>query len=243
MPVQKKTTLNQILVPQTKLDLIVNIDMVREQIDVRSTTIYDLDYKKYIVVGQTNPPILKSMVGREIEASFLYRNKQSGQRRRIGFHCKILKYLTDYTIRPGVSDQAVVLSFPHGGLKETSVRLHYRVEPRSEDNISVVLPTVEGELHLLDLSLGGMLVSYRGRQEFKRGLVIPIDFTVESRQFRLKGEVVRAFERDGSKLIFLGVNFVEMNNDVQKCIQEMVGKIMREELRQRSGMTKPASDS
>ena len=50
------------------------------------------------------------------------------------------------------------------------------------------------------------------------------------------GEVTRAFEREGSKLTYIGFKFVEMDSEGLRLLQESVNAIMRAELRARSGL-------
>ena len=58
----------RILRPQTKLDIVVKSDLVASQADVRGTVVLDIDPIQ-MIVAQTNPPILSSMVGQSVEAT------------------------------------------------------------------------------------------------------------------------------------------------------------------------------
>ena len=228
----------RILRPQRQIDLIVSVDFVRERIDVRATVIYDSDQsQKRLVIAQTNPPILKSMVGRRVEATMLIREDQEGPQKRIGYQTKILEFMSEYQLREGAPEQAVAIGYPAGPLKDTSVRLHYRVQPSRAHQVSVSISGETERVNLLDLSLGGLLISYDGRTEYRPGQRISLILTIKETPIPIIGEAIRIFDREGSKLIFVGIKFTEIETQAAKLIQETVSEIMREDLKSRSGLT------
>ncbi len=228
--------LTRALGPQSRIDLILTLDVVKELIDVRPTVIYDWDSNDRLIVAQTSPPILRSQVGRKVEISFVIFDREANKTRRFGFTTVILELLLNYEIRAGVTEQALLIAYPTKGVIETSVRLHYRVEPSSEHNIDVDLRDAEGQVHLLDLSLGGLLVSWDGRGELKRGQETRLVLNLMGQTAVVRARVARIFEREGAKLIFVGFKFVEMDPATARLIQETVNSVMRDELKARSGL-------
>lgn len=229
--------LTRIIRPQRQIDLIVSVDFIREKIDVRATVIFDVnETQKRITIAQTSPPILKSMIGREVEATMLIKQEQGEGRKRVGFQAKILDYLPQYSLRKGVIDQALAIGYPEKPVKETSVRLHYRVHPSKSHGISVSINNESGQVNLLDLSLGGLLISYGGGLEFRQGQRLSLVLTINKTAIPLAGEAIRLFDREGSKLLFVGIKFTEIETKAARVIQETVSLIMREDLKSRSGL-------
>ncbi len=230
--------LARILWPQRQIDLIVSVDFIREKIDVRATVIYDVNEpQKRIAIAQTSPPILKSMVGREVEATMLIKQGRDETRKRVGYQTKILDFMPEYKLREGAPEQALAIGFPAKPLRDTSVRLHYRVYPSKAHEISVTVNGESNQVNLLDLSLGGLLVSYGGRNEYRPGQRLSLVLTIQNTAIPIIGEAIRIFDREGSKLLFVGIKFTEIETPSARIIQETVSKIMREDLKSRSGLT------
>lgn len=224
------------LYPQSQLDLIMSIDLLAEQVDVRSTVIYDLDFETKIFVAQTIPPIFRSNIGETITASFVIYDREANLRRRFGFEAQVLDVIPDYEIRADVIEPAVAISYPTKGVEESVVRLFYRVEPAIDHNITVQIPDDPGESHVLDLSMGGMMISYRGPRKFEEGheVLLKVEFMKEPAE--VLGEVRRVFEREGSRMINVGFKFLEVEPELGRLIQRTVTEIMRTELKERSGL-------
>ncbi len=232
-----KNELTRIIRPQLQIDLIVSVNFIQEIIDVRPTVVFDVDDpRKVIILAQTNPPALRSMVGQEVEATMLVRDYESGEPKRFGYQTTILEFLPEYRLRENVVEQALVIGYPGKQLKETSVRLHYRVSPSVSHQVSVVVPDVPIEVNLLDLSLGGLLLSYRGRMDLRQGQRLSLVLTIQDTVIPVIGEAVRLFDRDGSKLLFVGIKFTEIETRAGMILQETVSRIMREDLKSRSGL-------
>lgn len=233
-----KQELARIIRPQRQVDLIVSVDFIRESIDVRATIIYDVNEpQKRLIIAQTNPPILKSMVGRNVEVTMLVREDQEGPRKRLGYQTKIVEFFSEYQLREGAPEQALAIGYPTRPLKDTSVRLHYRVQPSHAHQVSVSINGEKDSVNLLDLSLGGLLISYGGRTDYRPGQRISMVLTIKDMPIPIIGEAIRIFDREGSKLIFVGIKFTEIETQAARLIQETVSQIMREDLKSRSGLT------
>lgn len=60
--------IDQILKPQTQLELIFNIKLITDFIDIRTPTIVDIN-PNIITITQSDPPIVKLMIRHSPEAS------------------------------------------------------------------------------------------------------------------------------------------------------------------------------
>ncbi len=228
--------LRRALSPQSHLDLILELDLGKEFIDARSTIIYDWGEKDTLILAQTSPPILRSNIGRKIQASFVVYDRVSNERKRYGYETTILELLPQYELRVDVFEPAVVIGYPTGELAEVPIRLHCRVEPTSEHGLTAQLKDISGETHVIDISLGGLLLSYDGRTEFLGRQQLRVDFYIKEQHVPLLTEVVRAYTIEGSRLTYLALKYVDLEPPVMRLIQDTVSAIMRDELRARSGL-------
>ena len=232
-----KIILSRVIHPQRRVDLIVSVDFAKEKIDVRPTVIYDVDeFQKRVIIAQTNPPILKSMVGRNVEATFLTRVNPGEDPKRVGYKTKIMGLLPKYLLRQGGQEQALAIGFPRKGLEETSVRLHYRVFPSQNHQMSVSIDNESSGISLADLSLGGMRISCVGGREFQKGQKLSLVLKIEDKAVALEGTVVRVFSGENSRVSFVGIKFGRVEPQATALIQRMVSRIMRQELKARSGL-------
>lgn len=229
--------LERILVPQKRLELITAEDLIRETIDVRTTIIYDLDDQGRMIVAQTSPPILHSWAGREITASFLTRDDDNRDLIRYGFPTKIEDFWSEYQLREDVVEPAVLLGPPLAEVEIRSVRLLYRVEPSSRHEIGLAIPRLtDSEVNLIDISQGGLQFSCRDSVDLVRGQTIRLTLNVGGNSLDLDARVARTDEREGSRLAYIGVQFMNPEPHQVRIIQQAVQSIIREEARAKSGL-------
>ena len=222
--------------PQKNIDLVLTSKMIEDKIDVRQTVILDFEGKDKVIISQTSPPILRSMIGREIEATFIAFDREAGDKVRLGFRTKILEHRPNYELRAGVFERAVVISYPQGELKESGVRLHYRINPTSEHSIRITLVGIDSRVNLLDISQGGLQISCGRGTPLQENQNLTLALGIKGRPLRIKGEIRRVFEIEGSRLLYAGIQFVDVEHEVAQTIQELTNDIMRSELRARSGL-------
>ena len=232
--------IEKILAPSRRLDLILDLDVLRDTNEVRSTLIYETLPGKRMIVSQTMPPILTSRVGQVIEATYLVRNHESGDQERYGFRTKILKFLKDYRLNRKTSVQALALAYPLSEIRRTHARLLHRVELVPEYGLVLAVKELgpEEEVVLLDISLGGILFCYKGYTELQAGRRLRIDLLGPGIERTLFARVVRVFERAGSRLLFVGCRFSDPSPEQTEEIRGLVQELMRRELKHRSGLDK-----
>ncbi len=228
----------RILAPSRRLDLILDLDVLRDTVEVRSTLIYETVPEKRLIVSQTMPPILTSRVGQVIQATYLVRDHESGEQERYGFRTKILKFIKEYRLNRRTAVQALALAYPQSEIKRTHARLLHRVELTREDGLSLAIKGLapEEEITLLDISLGGILFSYKGYSDLNAGRRIRINLAGKGLSLALSARIVRVFEREGSRLMFVGCRYSAPTPDQTEEIRELVHGLMRRELQARSGL-------
>ncbi|MDR1394996.1 MAG: hypothetical protein LBK52_02330, partial [Deltaproteobacteria bacterium] len=111
----KKTqwSIDRLLKPNIRIDLILDVDLINDRIDVRNGTVYEIS-EKQLVLSQTDPLMTRNMVGREVEVTFVGREPVSGEVMRWGWSGKITG-ISDYKLSGNETVQAIFLSAPKPG--------------------------------------------------------------------------------------------------------------------------------
>ena len=221
--------------PGQPIDLVLSVDLVRDRIDVRPSVIRDRNPEQSLVVAQTNPPTPDSKIGEVIEASFLVRSGADRVPKRWGFQTKLLEIFPAPETSPDRIQGSLIIGYPKEGFRETSVRLHYRVCPAQHHGLSLRFPLDKDAVcYLIDISLGGMLLSMEGGGPVANGQQVSVILDIQETSLSLTAEVVRTFEKDTPKLLFAGFRFLDLEPSSGRLIQETINRIMRDELRSRS---------
>ena len=236
-------TIDEILRPQTRLDLIFDVDLINDYIDVRSAMVQDIT-PNHIIISQSDPPILKSMVGRSLEATFVRRDPVSTEMVRWGWRCQVLEIMPNFKIRPEDENAfpAVALSIPQaGGLTETNARMDYRLSITSEKKITIQTHPSFGRVTLLDFSAGGVLIGIPRPPQAKVGMRLwfTLFFPVPSspgQQTTINGEaeVVRITTNEGEQYARAGLKFLDLDLSATRALQKAINFYMLEEQRGRN---------
>jgi len=231
--------IEDIIHPSRHLDLIIADFEEEHSLDMRRTIIYEVYPEKgSFLVAQPEPPILKSMIGTTIKATFLWYPTPT-EPQHYAFHTNILT-LTDYTLSPGHQTQAVLLSYPRYFYTH-NLRLSYRVQPVKEFPISLHVPKCKDTLSIIDISESGICFSHpkiRYLQDLKPGdrFHISLNFNEEA-ILRPLVETVRKFEKkEFPKIAFMAVKFLDLNTKNREFLARVIKRIERIILRKRAGL-------
>ena len=124
------------------------MDVIRERITVKDSTVYDVE-EPTIILAQTNPPVLKSMLHKEVIVTYLTDTV------RYGFTAELVEFI-DYRLDSGQVEALVVKRT--GPEKPYSVRMSYRVGPTGQSNLS--MSVFANKVDIIDISLGGTKFAY-----------------------------------------------------------------------------------
>ena len=248
-PSKNTTTIDQILRPQTQLELIFDVDLINDFIDVRTATVLDLT-PEYIIITQSEPPIVKSMVGRSPEATFVRRDPVTGDIIRWGWRAQIKEIIPNYKLRPEDSQTMIALSISRpaaGGLTETNARMDYRLNINDDRKISIQTHPSFGRVTLLDFSAGGVLIGVPRPPQAKVSMRLwfTLFFPVSSQpgqQTTINGEaeVVRVTMSEGEQIARVGLKFLDLDLSATRALQKAINYYMLEEQRGRGRQTAPA---
>lgn len=241
-PHKSGATLDQVLRPQTQLELIFDVDLINDFIDVRTATVLDM-LEDRIIVTQSDPPVVKSMIGRSPEATFVRRDPVTGDIMRWGWRSQIREIIENYKLRPddALTQTALALACPSiGGLTETNARMDYRLTITDDRKISIQTHPSFGRVSLLDFSAGGVLIAIPRPPQAKVGmrlwftLFFPV-LNAAGQQTTINGEaeVRRVSVDEGEQMARVGLKFLDLDISSTRALQKAINHYMLEEQRGR----------
>jgi hypothetical protein len=236
-----KPDLRGIIQPGQHLELLFAAYEQEHRVDVRDTVIYDVYPRaKSFVIAQTQPPVLKSMVGRPIEPTFLWQSRPEDDPLRYAFRTTIQELITDYALSQGQGVQAIRLAYPKN-FYARNMRFSYRVRPIKQYPITLRIEGHKEPLPIIEISEGGMCISYT-RVPYLSGLrpgdrfEVTLDIDGKDRM-RPQVEVVRKFQRpEFARINFLGVKFFNLSMNERALLVAVIKKMERMILRKRAGL-------
>jgi hypothetical protein len=236
-----KPHLERIIQPAQHLELLFGAQEEEHRVDMRDTVIYDVyPDRKSFIVAQTEPPVLKSMTGNPIEATFLWRSAPGEDLKRYAFHTRIQELNTHYTLSLGQTVQAFRLAYPKD-LYERNIRFSYRLKPVKQYPITLWVEGHEQPLPIIEISEGGVCLSCPQLRRFsalKPGdkLFITLDFNNQS-QMKAQLQVVRRFRRPKlPRIEFMGARFLGLSMNEQALLAAEIRKSQRVILRKMAGL-------
>ncbi|OPY70487.1 MAG: Flagellar brake protein YcgR [Syntrophorhabdaceae bacterium PtaU1.Bin034] len=211
--------------PGLTAKIVTEIDLVREKIRVKNSMVYDV-VDDTIILAQTEPPISKSMIDKEIIITYLV--KQKDEMVRYGFPAK-LKELIDYNLASGQQVKALVASgkalpAPY------SIRMFYRVAPTGKSGLEMY---VQGQrVNVLDISLGGAKFSYPGTLRLQPDSALMVRIEIDETTYQIESMLLRTWEGDNerfrSELGFASVEFVNVSRPLEHALSRKIREIERE---------------
>jgi hypothetical protein len=111
--------------PGYSVDMVLNMDLLKETIDVRKSLIYDVEGNHFIR-SQTTPTIKKYDIGKFIHVTHLKR--QGDHHVRHGFSEKLIEAIKDYHLHSNQSVQALRIR-KLSGIEAYDLRMYYRLRP------------------------------------------------------------------------------------------------------------------
>jgi len=239
-PHKSNATIDQILRPQTQLELIFDVDLINDFIDVRTATVLDMQPDR-IIITQSDPPIVKAMIGRSPEATFVRRDPVTGDIIRWGWRAQVKEIIDNYKLRAddSVTMTALAIGCPSiGGLTETNARMDYRLNITDDRKISIQTHPSFGRISLLDFSAGGVLIAIPRPPQAKVGmrlwftLFFPV-LNPAGQPITINGEaeVMRVTMDEGEQMARVGLKFLDLDLSATRALQKAINYYMLEEQR------------
>jgi len=216
-----------LLTTGTQVFLVLHKDPLRERIDVRVSSVLQLE-GDVLFVAQTEPPVRHDQGGQQVEVALLVRSDDEA-RRPLGYVARLLDVREDYPSDEG-QGQALALSAPNtGDFFETSLRMHYRVPVEEDMGVSIRLEGFE-DPELLDFSAGGARVRIAAGPEgllpdIDLGQAIPFRLLFLGSGYAAGDGVVRSLEfGENNESITVGLFFTNMEIRDIRYLERMVAR-------------------
>ena len=234
----------RLLRPQTRIDLILEVDYFTGHTDVRNSIILDLTPQK-VILAQTSPPILKSMIGREVEATIVHHNLITYEAIRWGWTAAIRGLDGHYKLDPDDPEaqpiHIVELSRPdRAELQKSNARQAYRLEASGREGIAVTIQPEIAPVWLINFSAGGLMLgtppppAYTLGQELAFQLTFPAEAPLPVNLIKGQATVVRQEFDRGDKSARLGLQFHELSQEGARALPKIINYYMLEEQRRRN---------
>lgn len=211
--------------PGLSVRVVTEMDLAKEKVSVRSSILHDVKGER-IVLAQTDPPILKSMLHKDVFVTYLV--KEGDEVRRNGFPARLDDFV-DFSLASGRKTKAVLATVT-GESRPYNIRMFYRVSPTGSSGLE--MKVYGTPVNVLDISLGGARVSYEKGLKVDARTVIVVTIEMGGKAHNVEARVLRTWdgtgEGFGSHLRFASMEFVNMNKKVEYALSQKIFSIERE---------------
>ena len=214
--------------PGLSVRIVTEMDVAKEQVSVKTSIVHDVKGES-IILAQSEPPILKSMLHKDIFVTYLVR--EGNEMKRNGIPARIDDFI-DYNLASGRTTKAI-LATTTGEVRPYNIRMFYRVSPTA--NSGLALKVYGAPLNVLDISLGGAKVSHEKKAlRLDPRAVVQVSVEMNLRTYTLEARILRTWdgtsEGFGSHLRFASMEFVNMDKRVEHALSQKIFSIEREQL-------------
>lgn len=216
--------------PGISVNIIVNVDIDKEITDVRSAIIYDIAGSN-VILSQTDPPFEKHHIGKNVTVTHLIRRKNDTC--RVGFSGKVINVLHDYKHSSSTLVTAVVVK-KEAGVNEYDLRLHFRVKPKIDSNVTLFVG--EEKCNLIDVSLGGARFSHKHDKPMEAGSIINLLLIIDDDKLNIEAKTVRVWTAaetaEHRDMEYVSVQFLSLDKNVSNILSRKIMMIQRKSLPQ-----------
>jgi hypothetical protein len=211
--------------PGSSVELILQLDLLKEKIDVRRAIIYDVEGNEYIL-SQTMPAVRPSDMGKIASVTRLIH--KGGQPARWGFSGILIDIIRNY--RLGSSDEVIALCVRKTSpLEAHNLRMHYRVRPGTSWSARIAVDLMP--VNLIDISLGGVQFSHSSGKPFEPGRQVQVTYTgPDGKQHVIQSIVKRAWsarETRNTGLEFAALQFIHLEMALQRDLGREIMELQR----------------
>ncbi len=211
--------------PGLSVNIIINIDYRKEVVETKNSIVHDVLGEK-IIIAQTDPPISRTYIDKEIYVTYL--DKEGGKPIRYGFPARIIEFVKEYELAALQKTQAIVL-LRKGLREEYNLRMFYRLEPPSNCGIDIFVNGTK--VSILDVSIGGASFSHNKIYPFKTNQEVSVILVIGERASQIKSKVVRIWSPDDERmkksLEFVSIQFLDMNGYIKNELGRKIRDVER----------------
>lgn len=212
--------------PGLNINIIINIDHMRETVDVGNSVIHEMAGDR-IVVAQTDPPVSRTHLGKELFVTFL--DRSGGMPRRFGFPAIVVDFIKEFTLSSSLKVQALALRRA-GDFEEYNLRMFYRLEPPGGCGIEIA---VGGRyVSIIDISIGGAKFSHEKIYPFKTNEPVTLTVSVEEASYKVVAKVLRVWEPENERIkktvALASVQFIDVEANFKNILARKIRDVERE---------------
>ena len=212
------------IAPGSNVDIVIDFDWLKEAIDVRKATAYDLDDER-MILSQPSPPIATYSIGKRVKVTYLVRKADGPVRYAITG--KLVDIVRDYKLSGSDTAEAIVVN-QEPGHERFNLRRYYRLKPPPDSGITLSLNGEEG--NIVDISAGGAKFTHSKNRPLKPKQMVKLKLGVEEQGSDVEAEVVRTMPVSGRmarKLETVAVQFFNLNREMKNLLSKKILDIDR----------------
>jgi len=211
-----------VLKPGLNIRVVTDIDITRETISVKVSTVYEVANDR-IVIAQIEPPIAKP----HGQITITYLTRENGFLERRGFPAEVAA-LVDYGVDEEHKVKAIVAD-KTGDPRPFSIRMFHRVEPTEESGIE--MHVLQHQLKIQDISLRGAGFSHDRGLSVETGQVIDVCLEIGGLCYDLEARITRTWPSGDVRVIreiaYASAEFVNMSTSTQRALLRQLHQIER----------------
>lgn len=211
--------------PGSNVEIILELDELKEKIDVRRAIVHDVEGDRYIL-SQTTPPVRFSDVGKEARVTRL--SRKGDQLHRWGFTGTLEEILRDYPLNSSRTVLALVIR-KTSAFKTYNLRMHYRVRPGSDWATRIAVDSQA--VNLIDISIGGALFSHGIERPFEHNRAVEVAYRgSDGTRHAIPAVVRRVWTPSDARcdgIEFVAVRFTRMEKELERELAREIMEIQR----------------
>jgi len=211
--------------PGSNVEIILELDELKEKIDVRRAIVHDVEGDRYIL-SQTSPPVRLSDIGKDTRVTRL--SRRGDQLHRRGFSGKLEEILREYPLNSSRTVQALVIRRT-SGLETYNLRMHYRVRPGSEWSTRIAVDSQA--VNLIDISIGGALFSHGIEHPFEHNRTVEVSYTgSDGTRHAIPAVVRRVWTPQDARcdgIEFVAVRFTHLDKELERELAREIMELQR----------------
>ncbi|HNT43633.1 MAG TPA: PilZ domain-containing protein [Syntrophorhabdaceae bacterium] len=213
--------------PGLNINIIINIDHMRETVDVGNSIIHEMAGDR-MIVAQTDPPVSRTHLGKELFVTFL--DRSGGEPHRFGFPAIVLEFLKEFELSASLKKVQALVLRKAGDFEEYNLRMFYRLEPPSDCGIRIA---VDGKgVNLIDISIGGAKFSHEKVFPFEIGEPVRLSLYVDEVAYPVEAKVLRVWEPENERIrktvALASVQFTDMEAYLKNVLARKIRDVERE---------------
>jgi hypothetical protein len=207
--------------PGQTVRILVNEDIDRGKVDVRSSLVYDVQGET-ITLAQTDPPLLHRHLGKDLVITYV--NKDKGETARLGFRSRVTDLINDYRLSSGLT-QPVFTVAGESDPEPFNLRMYFRVEPPGDSGLELTIETKN--VTILDISIGGVRFSHPRKRSFRVGELIGAALIIDGVRSVVVMRVLRVWGESERLLEFVSATFPQLDQRVKDVLGRKIVDIER----------------